>query len=162
MSSHEIPARKERKRLILMSLVSSACVFVFFLLAPALGYPLAWEQSIRLIELIVPVFVGYLGAAAHYIFQSTSGSTKVAPMPELASLVTFGPLLVFLIGSGVVLFVFGYTNRSSAFPGTGMNIDVLSAIFTALLGLLTVTTSVAISYFFSLETRNDSQKSLKG
>jgi len=57
-----------RRWLILASLIVSGLVFLFVILAPVLGYPLTWDQALRIVELIVPVFFGYLGTGTHFLF----------------------------------------------------------------------------------------------
>jgi len=49
-----------------------------------------------------------------------------------------------------VLFAFGYSNRASAPQDSGMSVDSLAWAITAALGILTASTSVAVSYLFSL------------
>ena len=140
---------KAQKSLIYISLAESGLVFIFLTLAPAFGFHLSWAQSLRIIELIVPVFFGYLGSAAAFVFQSRSNEHVVVAHPELVRILVFGPLILFFLGSVSLFIAFGVTNRSGAPPGIGMDIDTLAAGFTALLGLLTVTTHVAVSYLFS-------------
>ena len=152
-----------RKWIIATSLVATGLVFVFFLVAPPLGFPLEWDQAQRVIEILLPVFLGYLGTATHFLFHSNK--PEVQPAVEfqnsLLGLLIRGPIIVFAIACSAVLFAFGYANRSSASAGSGMSIDQLAWAFTAALGILAVTSSVAVSYLFSLGEKAGPQASEK-
>ena len=143
-----------RAWLIVSSLTLTGCTFVFFLIAPTVGYPLEWDQSIRVFEIVLPVFLGYLGTAAHFVFRNAAaGDRPVVLRQEVNSLVgllVVGPLVVFLVATLAIVIAFGYSNRPTATPGGGMSIEALAGSFTAALGLLTATTNVAVSYLFSL------------
>lgn len=137
--------------LVAASLLTSASLIVFFLLAPAVGYPLEFSQSLRILEIVLPVFLGYLGAAALYVFRASSADDDVVFRPAALPLVTVlvkGPVLIFAIAAVALLVAFGITNRQNAPPGSGIGIDQLAAGMTAILGLLTVTTNVAVAYLF--------------
>jgi hypothetical protein len=140
--------------LIKASLVATGAAFVFFLVAPAVGYPLTWNQSMRVFEIVLPVFLSYLGTATHFLFHSNNRRDKpVTVNPSsisLLGLLVRGPIIVFGVASIAIIFAFGFSNRaSSPERGTGMSPDMLTWSFTAALGLLTVTTNVVVAYLFS-------------
>lgn len=141
-----------RKWLIASSLSITALAFGFFLLAPALGFPLTFSQSLRILGVILPVFLGYLASAATFAFRNSSSADEVVIRKGASSLLGIlivGPIVVFFIALSTVTIAFGITNRSEAPPGSGITIDQLAAAMSVILGLLTVTTSVAVGYFFS-------------
>src|SRR5262249_1105999 len=125
---------------------------IFFLVAPAVGYPLTWDQSSRVFEIILPVFLGYLGSATHFLFRGRPNLKPIELQDDsgMLGLLIRGPLLVFGIAAVAIVFAFGYANRASAPGGYGMSVDALAGSFTAVIGLLAVTTNVAVSYLFSL------------
>lgn len=144
------------------SLLVTAGTFLFLVLGPALGYPLDWDQIPRLFEIILPVFLGYLGSASHFVFrgQAPAANEAIAQRNDgidqrasLLGVIVRGPIIVFSVAIVAVAFAFGYSNRVNAAPGSGMSIDQLAASITALLGILAVTTNVAVSYLFSLGGR---------
>jgi len=142
-----------RRWLILFSLVACAISFVFLLLAPALGYPLDFPQALRVLELITPVFFGYLGAATHFVFtQKSPGNMRVRRDGGLFVLIVKGPVIVFSLAMAVIFLAFWIGNRPSATSGTGMSVDVLSASITAALALLAASTNVVVSYLFAQDT----------
>jgi hypothetical protein len=59
-----------RRWIIITSLVVTGLAFAFLVAAPPLGYPLGWDQSQRIIEILLPVFLGYLGTATHFVFHT--------------------------------------------------------------------------------------------
>jgi hypothetical protein len=142
--------------LIKASLSMTALTFIFFIIAPAVGYPLTFEQAIRQIEIVSPVFVGYLGSATVFTFSHTkirqlelSGQS----MQSNLSLIVKGPIYVAALGIAVVLVAFGYSNRLDAPQGIGMTLDAFSAALAAVLSLLTVTTNAAVAYLFTVEKK---------
>ncbi len=140
-----------RKWLLTASLAMTAGVFLFFLVAPAAGYPLTFAQARGFLEIIVPVFLGYLGSGSHFIFSNRSRrpSPKLDASGELVALMIRGPVIVFAVISIGAIAVFGFSNRIQAPIGSGMSIDMLAGFLSAALGLLAVTTNVAISYLFA-------------
>jgi len=133
------------------SLCTSGCLIVFFITAPALGYPLEFAQSLRILEIVLPVFLGYLGAGALYVFRSTSPDDRMTFRPAAAPLIgplLKGPVAVFAVAAIALIVAFGMTNGKDAAPGSGISIDQFAAGMTTILGLLTVTTNVAVVYLF--------------
>jgi hypothetical protein len=141
-----------RTWLILTALIATGATFVFFLVGPALGYPLTWAQATRCVEVLLPVFVGYLGSATHFLFSKGTGHSEIIlqDRSNLLRIMVKGPVVVFSVAAIAVLFAFSFSNRVSAPPGVGMSIDTLSWSITAALGLLTATTSVEVAYLFSV------------
>jgi hypothetical protein len=147
-----------RKLIIWTSLGSTAAVFVFFVVGPPLGFPLGWDQVQRVIEIVLPVFLGYLGTATHFLFKKSDPDSdpELGEKAPLLGLLIRGPLLVFGLAFTAILFAFGYSNRANAKPDSGMSVDQLAWALTAALGILTASTGVAVSYLFSLGDKRDS------
>jgi len=137
--------------LIKASLSITGVTFVFFLLSPALGYPLSFEQSIRLLEIVTPVFLGYLGSATTFLFgkETQMSDVTIRGPKELLQLLVKGPVYVFGIATLAAMVAFGYSNRTDALSGSGMSVDLLAGGISAALGLLAVTTNIIVSYLFS-------------
>ena len=73
--------RTIREWLVLSSLLltgTGLVFFVFFSLAPALGFPLEYRQSLRVLEIIFPVFAGYLGSTTLFVFKVEQGVNEVS------------------------------------------------------------------------------------
>src|SRR6185295_2636008 len=125
-------AHVARKWLIYATLLTTAVAFVFFLIAPASGFPLTFDQSVRLLEIVLPVFLGYLGSATHFVVRgsNTAPNTPVPPRgrSELLGLLVRGPVVVFLVATVSAIVAFGISNSPSAPPGSGMSVDTLAVI----------------------------------
>jgi hypothetical protein len=140
-----------RKWLVVSSLSTTGVMFLFFLLAPAVGFPLLFAQSLRILEVILPVFLGYLGSAASFVFRSSSGADEVGFRKSASSLIGLliaGPIVIFAVSLLAIILAFGITNRPGAPPGSGISVDQLTAGVSVILGLLVVTTNVAVGYLF--------------
>lgn len=152
-------AKQARLWIIKASLIVIALNFTFFLLAPTIGYPLTFEQAVRLIEIISPVFMAYLGSASYFIFSSTQEGPEINIGGDkgMLSLLVKGPVYVFALAALSAMIAFGYSNRAEAVSGSGMSVDILSGSISAILGLLAVTTNVIVAYLFSTgENQNES------
>jgi hypothetical protein len=138
-----------RRWLIFASFGATGTSLLFFICAPALGYPLEPPASLRLLQLTVPVFSGYLGSMTAFVL---SGRARYASPPAETSrylpLIVKGPVLIFTIGMIASIITFGFANRLAAAPGTGMSVDSLSTSITLCLGILTVTTGAVVAYLF--------------
>ncbi|MDB4963977.1 MAG: hypothetical protein JWP01_3976 [Myxococcales bacterium] len=149
-----------RQRLVQFSLAASAGALVFFTVAPALGYPLDYEQALRLLQIIIPAFSGYLGSATIFIFK---GKRSEPPLSEeqasLLGVLVKGPPLLFAVATGAVLVGFGLSNSSFASLGAGMRVDTLATVLSVLLGVLSLTTSVLVTYLFVAHSTTTSDKS---
>jgi hypothetical protein len=150
-----------RKWMIVASLALAALAFGFFILGPVLGYPLRYSQAQSLLQIVLPVFLGYLGAATQFVFQKEPPSGDTVTPPPMMELLIKGPISLFGLMMAVAILAFGYSNRIAAQPGEGMNVEQLSAVVTAAMGLLAVTTNLIVSYLFAIEkdpSRGDGKK----
>ena len=144
-----------RKWIIVTSFLIGTVTFIFFIVAPALEFPLLYDQAWRLLQIVFPVFLGYLASAAHFVFAGAQNdeaerAARVGRHNELAGLLIRWPIILFGILVAVAVSAFGYTNRRNAVVGTGMSVDFLATALSLLLGLLTATTNVAVSYLFAV------------
>ena len=143
-----------RQFLVISSLSITTAALMFFISAPAFGYPLTWEQGTRLVEIIIPVFLGYLGSATHFLFQKRKRRTsRLSDISHIGPVLIGGPIIVFGLVCITTLATFGYSNRIDAPAGSGMSVDTLAWSITSVLGLLAITTNVAVSYLFAIEQR---------
>ncbi len=134
--------------LINVSLGLSGVFAIFTILSPALGYPLEFDQALRLTEIVFPVFFGYLGSAVSFVIGRGRKSRVRQNSSALLSPLVKGPVFLFGVGGLAAFLAFGISNGSDAPPGTGMSVDTLALIFTGLVGLLAVTTGALVAYLF--------------
>jgi hypothetical protein len=135
-----------RKWLIASSLGITGAQMVFLLIAPVLGFPLSYPRNLDLLQVVTPVFLGYLGSATHFIFQNPAPAVPV--QNEFLGVLVKGPLAIYVTAAGASVAAFGYANRAAALPGTGMSVESLGTALSLSLGVLAVTTGVISSYLF--------------
>lgn len=149
MKQHLDRVTAARQWLVCASLAVTMADLAFFILAPVFGYPLEYPQNLRVMQIVLPVTLGYLGSMTHFLFQTRAKSVRISAhaMPFLEILVK-GPVVIFAVVSAAAIVAFGYANRRSALPGTGLSIDHLSLALTAALSLLTVCTNGVVAFLF--------------
>jgi hypothetical protein len=135
-----------RKWLIVSSLTITGGQMLFLLVAPTVGFPLPYPKNLDLLQIVSPVFLGYLGSAAHFIFQNPTPAVPV--QNRFLGLLVKGPLVIYVLAAGASLAAFGYANRVGTAVGAGMSVDNLATALSLSLGVLAVTTGVVSSYLF--------------
>ena len=136
-----------RKWLILSSLIITGSQVIFLFVAPALEFPLSYPKNLDLLQIVTPVFLGYLGSAAHFIFMTPP--PKVPANNEYLGLLVKGPIIIYACAMVAAFGSFAYSNRMGAPIGSGMSVDNLATAISISLGILAVTTGVIISYLFA-------------
>lgn len=136
-----------RRFLILWGLIITGAQMSFLMVAPSLGFPLGYPKNLDLLQIISPVFLGYLGAASHFIFQPEE--PEVSVRNQYLELLLKGPIFIYFIAVAAAFVAFGYSNRVGATIGEGMSVENLSTALTICLGLLAVTTGILSSYLFA-------------
>src|SRR5712691_4390032 len=110
--------QQERIWIVKASLGVTAAVLLFFISAPGLlGFPLDYDQSIRITQIITPVFVGYIGLATAFLFGVPNEKLELPVQDQaLMRLLLRGP--VYMMGGGLIVVVatFWYTNRRGGPP----------------------------------------------
>mgnify|MGYP000320631707 CR=1 FL=1 len=138
-----------RKWLIVASLSITGFQMVFLFIAPSLSYPISYPKNLDLLQIVSPVFLGYLGAASHFIFKKNQVTISVDN--EYLGLLVKGPIIIYCAAIISAFSAFAYSNRLDAEIGTGMSIENLGNAVSISLGVLAVTTSIITSYLFSVE-----------
>lgn len=143
--------------IIKASIVCTAITLALFGIAPVFDV-LNWSDSRRLLEIIIPPFMGYLGMASHFVFKEKTSDT--APLntkeTELLNLLVKGPFYLFAIAVVITCIAFVYTNAPSASAGTGMSVDNLATSLSAALALLAVTTNIIVTRLFEANSEQAS------
>jgi len=135
-----------RKFLIVSSLLMTGGQLMFLLMAPAFGYPLIYPKNLQILQIVSPVFLGYLGSASHFIFQTPAPEVPV--QNQFLGMLVKGPLAIYFFVVVGMLTAYGYTNRVAAAIGEGISSEDLATALSLALGVLTVTTGVISSYLF--------------
>lgn len=142
-----------RKWLILASLIITGVQVVFLFVAPVIGYPLEFPKNLDLLQIVSPVFMGYLGSAVHFIFMSPA--PKVTVNNGYLGMLIKGPIIIYACAMTAAFAAFGYSNRQGAAVGNGMTTDNLATSMAIALGILAVTTGVIVSYLFTASRPSD-------
>ncbi|MBR1233141.1 hypothetical protein [Bradyrhizobium sp. AUGA SZCCT0182] len=140
-------ADQARRWIILASLMITGIQIVFLFICPAIGFPLEYSKCLDLLQIITPVFLGYLGSAVHFVFMNPAPTVTV-DNKYFGPLVK-GPIIIYACAMLAAFATFGYSNRSGAPIGNAMTVANLSTSVSVSLGILAATTGVIVSYLFT-------------
>jgi hypothetical protein len=146
-------ADEARRWLILSSLVITGLQAVLLLVAPVIGVPLEYPKNLDLLQIVTPVFLGYLGSAAHFIFIAPTPTVPVNS--KFLGMLVRGPIIIYLAIVVASFAAFTYSNRPGAVLGQGMSVDSLGTSLTIALSVLAASTGVIISYLFVANQREN-------
>lgn len=143
-----------RKWIVQSSLVVITLYGIFLIIAPATHYPLEFDQALQILQVLFPLFIGYLSSAVVFIFQGKD-ITKDLKVPDLLGYLVKGPFIVVSILIAAALLAFGISNwpTEGNVSGEGMSFDNLSTLTSLILGIHTGTTSSLVLYLFKQEER---------
>jgi hypothetical protein len=136
------------------SLISSGCLILFFLLAPALfAFPLDSSQSRHLMQLAVPPFFGYLVMAIRSVIADDQSARERATlfMPKLMPQLlkgTFALYLVIIIAGLVSFFVSNSTLFATNRSISSVHFEDLSWAVCAALTLQASTFGALVAFIF--------------
>jgi hypothetical protein len=138
--------------------IASYCVFMtglllcFFLISPLfLPFNPGKDENVQLVQIILPVFLGYLGSASQFLFRSSGDRTTFPGDERLLFILTVGPCCLFF-ALNVVLFTIFYLQKTP--------IAEITKWFTMILSLLTSTVGVITVNLFA--TRNPPTRARRG
>jgi hypothetical protein len=135
--------------LIKATLGITAALFLFFLVAKPLGFPLRdWDEAWSILRIVLPTFLAYLGSATHFLTRNPQDENQSPRLGKAMAFMVRAPVWTFGFLCLALLFVFGWGSREAASPGEGMSIDQLSTGISILLGFLAVTTGSLIAFLF--------------
>lgn len=146
------------------SIACTGLLLLFLVVAQLIQFPLNFslDEQFRLIEMILPVFIGYLGGAANYIFSQDTDVELSTDRKQLLFMIVTTPYILFIFLSALIFVVFYYSNvplPSGHAKPSAMNFNQLCKWFSIVLSLLTGVTSIVASYLFS--SRTVSENSLR-
>jgi hypothetical protein len=146
-------AQKARLAIVIYSLGITGFLIVFLILAQPLGmrFDFGQEQNLRLIDVVLPTFFGYLGAASHFLFNSNRGR-EIDPANEMMlKILVHGPFLIFIVAVSSLFFSHYVTHRpldANEARIDRMDFAALSRYLSICLALLAATVSVLSGYLF--------------
>lgn len=122
----------------------------FLIIAPIMGYPLDSSQAFQLLQVIFPLFVGYLMSAAVYIFQEEDVNLDLQA-PSLLEYLVKGPFVVVFVLMALSFLAYGVTNwplEERGYTGDGMSFETLANLVTVFLAIHTGVTSTLVIHLF--------------
>jgi hypothetical protein len=145
-----------RSWLLKATMILTTALFLFLVVAPGFGFPLEYQHGevMRIVQILFPVFLGYLGAGTHFVFKylhRQEPRESATTRPLFAVLVKW-PIRLWVVMCGAVLGMFWYTNTAGAMHGTAWDLDLLAMWLTAAMCFLNATTNTVVSYLFAMET----------
>lgn len=144
-----------RSKLIYFSLGMLLLQGLFLILAPIFHYPLQEDERARIMQIIGPVFVGYLGLATQYATSNPARSSK-KQVPHLGQIV-YGSITVYSLLVAAAFAAFGLSNQAGATVGEGISVGSLCWWLTFLVAFLAAAPGVIARTVFAqaekVETR---------
>jgi hypothetical protein len=147
------PAQSARMAIVCYSLAITGSLLIFLILAQPLGirFDYGQEQNLRLIDVVLPTFVGYLGAASHFIFNANRGREVDEQNAPMLRVLIHGPFVIFIIAVAGLFFAHYASHRPldvSEPRIDRMDFAALSRYLSICLALLAGTVSILSSYLF--------------
>jgi hypothetical protein len=146
-------AQTARVAIVSYSLGITGFLMVFLLLAQPLGmrFDFGREENLRLMDIVLPTFFAYLGAASHFLFNANRGREVPKNNEQLLRLLVHGPFIIF-IATVAALFYSHYLSHRPIGPDDAridvLSFNQLSRYFSVSLALLAATVGVISSYLF--------------
>jgi hypothetical protein len=136
-----------RRKIVLLSLMTTVAFSCCLIVSP-LFIQLKVAQAWQVVQIVFPVFAGYLGTAVIFLFQKKSGQLRIVD-EDLLKYLIYAPFGVFWI-IGLTVFFFFYVSN---LPGRreGMQFDDLSNYVTMLVSFMNVTTGALTAFLFQSE-----------
>lgn len=143
---------RARMNLVKSSLAMISLYGLFLILCPVTAYPLFFDQAFQILQIIVPLFLGYLSSAVVFVMQGEPDDQN--QVSELLGLLVIWPFRVVFMLLFALFFAFGYANWPTDTLPTGainFGFDLLSSMVSFILGIHTAVTSALVAYLFKIE-----------
>lgn len=139
-----------RFAIIYVSVAVVFCAIVAFLSGPLWGLRLDYEkgQQIQLLQILLPTFLSYLGAAVTYATVGSEFSEPIGERGRILRIITLAGVSFFLIGTILSTSVY-YLSANGTLTYGRLEFNQYAAILTMLIGILSVTTSIISTYIFA-------------
>lgn len=140
-------AIEARRKLIILSLLTTVVFSMLLIIAP-LFTPFTSKQSLQVVQIIFPVFAGYIGAAVLFLFRGDPNKGNVAD-PTLLKILIYAPFIVFWCIAAAILIDF-YVSNQPGF-GEGMSFSDLTTYVTLIVSFMNITTGAIGAFLFQSE-----------
>jgi hypothetical protein len=136
-----------RRKIVLLSLVTTVA-FACFLIVSPLFLPLSAQEAYQTVQIVFPVFAGYVGAAVIFLFRGHGGPGTVADS-EILRYMVYAPFAIFWTMGAAVMFYFFVSNLPGGVPG--MEFSQLTNYVTLLVSFMNATTGALTAFLFQSE-----------
>lgn len=134
-----------RIKIVKHLVIASVIVVVFFLFAPeTLGFPIDSGQSHVIIQLLIPVFIGYLSMAVSFPGRPAMSGESYSALNKIHTIGNYAFALTMVIG----IARFWYTNRPFSSPASGMTFHQLTYVITFAICILNATIGAMVTRLF--------------
>lgn len=140
-------AEYARRTLILLSLITTVLFSAFVIISP-LFTPFDAQQALQVVQVVFPVFAGYIGAAVLFLFRGNPSAGTIADQNLLRTLI-YAPFIVFWCLAAAVLFYFYLSNQPG--HGQGMTFAQLMTYVTLIISFMNITTGALGAFLFQSE-----------
>lgn len=154
------PAQSARLAVVIYSLVITGGLILFLILAQPIGmrFDFGRQENLRLIDVVIPTFLGYLGSASHFLFNSNRGREIEEHNAGMLRLLIHGPFWIFIVTICALFYAHYVSHRplTTIEPRIDvMDFNTLSRYVSIALGLLAITVGVISGYLFGPPPRQD-------
>jgi hypothetical protein len=146
-------SQSARVAIVAYSLGITGGLLMFLLLAQPLHMRFNYvnAENLKLIDVVLPTFLGYLGSASHFLFNANKGREIDESNAGLLKLLVHGPFILFIVCTAALFYT--YYDTHLPLPDDAPRVDYLkfsdlSRYLSLLLGILAATVSVVSAYLF--------------
>jgi hypothetical protein len=149
--------------LVGLSVVSILLTMLFFFVLKIFGFPLSYDDVLRLVQQLFPVFVGFLLSAVTYVFSSKKDMLIEEARFKLLQVVLLASFSLYWAGVLILSSVFWWSHSQRAPLGEGMPKSAFFIILTVLFSLISgVVGSISTGVFFvAAQTKRTSRSSAR-
>lgn len=138
-----------RRTIVLYSLMTTVVLTGFLIVSPLL-IQIESQDTYRLVQIVFPVFAGYLGSAVLYLFQGARSEVTVAD-PTLLKYIVYGSFSIFWF-LDVAVFGFFYLSNMPEIKIKGMQLGELANYLTLLIAFMNVTIGAMTAFLFNVNS----------
>lgn len=146
-------AQNARLAIIVYSICIMGFLLIFLGLAQVIGmrFDYSKQENLRLIDVVIPTFLGYLGSASQFIFRDSTGRTVRKEKESLLKILVHAPFWIFILFVGSLFYIHYWTHLPTPVGGARVDplqFDALSRYLALAIGILSATINVISANLF--------------
>jgi hypothetical protein len=139
-----------RRKVLLLS-VATTVVFACFVIVSPLFLQLDGSEALQVVQIVFPVFAGYIGASVIFIFRGNTIGEREPIDPELLRYLVYLPFVVFWSLGAAVFVYFFVSNLPNSGGKQGMSFPQLATYITIIISFMNATTGALTSILFQTD-----------